>query len=114
MLAMNNFLPILIIILVTGVSVVGDYFIKLSGNGSKYIQYPFFFLGMIIYASTAFGWFYIMKHTKLSTLGVFFGLTNIILLALVGVIFFKEHLNTYDIVGIIFGVISIILLARFG
>lgn len=69
---------------------------------------------MIIYALTAFGWFYVMKHIKLSTLGIFFALTNIILLALVGVVFFKEHLSLYDIVGIILGIISIIILARFG
>ena len=111
---MTNLIPILIIILVTSISVVGDYFIKLSGNGIKYINYPLFFIGMIIYASTAFGWFYIMKYTKLSTLGVFFALTNIVLLALMGVVFFKEHLTIYDMVGIILGIISIIILARFG
>jgi drug/metabolite transporter (DMT)-like permease len=111
---MSNLIPILIVIFLTAVGVVGDYFIKSSGSGQKYISYPHFFIGMIIYALTAFGWFYVMKHIKLSTLGVFFALTNIILLALLGVIFFKEHLTVYEIVGIILGVISIIILARFG
>jgi small multidrug resistance pump len=111
---MGNVIAILIIIFVTGVSVIGDYFIKLSGNGSKYINYSLFLIGMVIYASTAFGWFYIMKHTKLSILGIIFGLSNIIFLALVGLVFFKERLNMYDVVGLILGISSIILLARFG
>jgi multidrug transporter EmrE-like cation transporter len=34
--------------------------------------------------------------------------------AIGGVLFFKEHLNIYEIIGIIAGVSSIILLSRFG
>lgn len=110
---MSNLIPILIVILLAGVGVLGDYFIKLSGDGSKYISYQPFFIGMIIYALTALGWFYVMKHIKLSTLGIFYSVTTVILLALVGVIFFKENLNIYEIVGIALGIISIIILARF-
>ena len=47
--------PILIVIALAGVGVLADYFLKLSGNGEKYISYPYFFAGMIIYALTAFG-----------------------------------------------------------
>jgi len=110
---MTNLIPILIVISLEGVGVLADYFIKLAGNGSKYITYPFFIVGMIIYALTAFGWFYVMKHIKLSTLGIFYSVTTAILLAFVGTIFFKEHLNLYDILGITLGIISIIILARF-
>jgi multidrug transporter EmrE-like cation transporter len=106
--------PISIIIFLAGVGVLGDYFIKLSGNGSKYILYQPFFIGMILYALTAVGWFYVMKHIKLGPLGIFYSVTTVILLALVGTIFFKEHLNIYEIVGIVLGIISIIILARFG
>jgi len=111
---MNNLIPIFIIIFLAGVGVLADYFIKLAGNGPKYINYTTFFIGMIIYALTAFGWFYVMKHIKLSTLGIFYSVTTVILLTLVGTIIFKEHLNIYEIIGIVFGVISIIILARFG
>ncbi len=68
---MNNLIPIIIVIFLAGVGVLADYFIKLAGNGSKYITYPSFFVGMAIYALTAFGWFYAMKHIKLSTSGIF-------------------------------------------
>jgi len=111
---MVNLIPILVIILLAATGVLGDYFIKLSGNGPRYINYPHFFVGMIIYALTAFGWFYAMKHIKLGTLGIFYSVTTVILLAFVGAVFFREHLNTYEIIGVTFGVASIIILARFG
>ena len=107
-------IPIVVVILLAGVGTLGDYFIKLSGTGSKYIMYQPFFIGMIIYALTAFGWFYVMKHIKLGSLGIFYSLTTVILLVIIGAMFFKEQLNTYDIVGVILGIISIILLARVG
>ena len=110
---MNNLIPILIAIILAGIGVLADYFIKVSGSGPKYINYPYFFIGMIVYALTAFGWFYVMKYVKLSTLGIFYSVTTVVLLALVGTILFKEHLSAYETIGIILGIISIIILARF-
>lgn len=109
-----NSLTILITILLAAIGVLGDYFIKLAGNGSKYISYWPFFVGMIIYALTAVGWFYVMKHMKLGELGVFYSVTTVILLAIIGAFFFKEQLNVYDIVGIILGIASLVLLSKFG
>lgn len=109
---MSNLIPILIAISLAGIGVLADYFIKLSGSGVKYINYSYFFIGMVTYALTAFGWFYVMKHVKLSTLGIFYSVTTAILLALVGTILFGEHLNTYEIIGIILGIISIIILVK--
>ena len=109
-----NLIPIIIVIFLAGVGALGDYFIKFSGNGSKYIMYLPFFVGMIIYALTAIGWFYVMKHIKLGSLGIFYSLTTIILLVLIGVVFFKEQLNTYDVVGVVLANVSIIILGRFG
>jgi len=105
----------LIIIGLSLVGVLGDYFIKLSGNSEiKYVDLKLFIIGFVVYASTAIGWFFVMKHIKLSTLGVIYGGTTVVALTIVGVLFFKEHLNIYEIIGIIAGVSSIILLSRFG
>jgi len=105
----------LIVVGLSLIGVLGDYFIKLSGsNEVKYIDIKWFVIGFIVYASTAIGWFFVMKHIKLSTLGVIYGVTTVVALTAVGVFFFKEHLNTYEIIGIIAGVSSIVLLSRFG
>ncbi|MCR4311009.1 MAG: hypothetical protein NUV54_00335 [Candidatus Taylorbacteria bacterium] len=68
---------------------------------------------MLIYTGTAFGWFYVMKHMKLSSLGIVYALTVSILVVLVGVLYFHEKLNTPEIIGMIMAVISLILLSRF-
>ena len=105
----------LIVIGLSLIGVLGDYFIKLSGNSNiKYIDLKLFLIGLIVYSSTAVGWFFVMKHIKLGTLGGIYGVTTVIDLTIIGVTVFKEHLNIYEIVGIIAGVSSIILLSRFG
>lgn len=95
------------------VGVIGDFFIKLSGNGKKFINLRWFIIGLFIYASTAFGWFYVMKNIKLSTLGVFYAISTILFLTAVSIFYFKENVNIYEIIGIGLAIVSIILLGKF-
>ena len=106
-------MQILIVVAITLAGVVGDYFLKLAGSGSHYIELKWFFAGALIYASTSAGWFFIMKYMKLSTLGVVYAVTIVISLAIMGSLFFKESLSAYEIIGIFLGIISILLLGRF-
>jgi len=97
----------------TIVGVVGDSFLKHAGDGEKYIDWTWFTTGFVIYALTAFGWFYIMKEMKLSDLGVAYALSNVILLVLAGVFIFGERLNVYEVAGLVMAIGAILLLARF-
>ena len=106
-------ISVLAIIGLSLIGVLGDYFIKLSGNSIKYIVWWQFLLGLIIYSTTAIGWFFVMKHVKLSSLGVIYSSTTIIALALVGFFLFKETINVYEIIGVTMGIGSIFLLSRF-
>lgn len=105
--------PILITILLSALGVIGDYYIKLSGAGPRYMELRWFILGAIIYGASALGWFYVMKHVKLGSLGVISSLWTILLLILVGYFFFNEKLSTTEVVGIATAIISIVLLSRF-
>ncbi len=105
--------PIFIVIFLSIVGVLGDFFIKLSGNGQKYIDLKFFALGAFIYALTAFGWFYVMKHLKLDVLGVIYSISTLLVLVFVGAIYFKESFDAYEIAGIVLAVASVLLLRRF-
>jgi small multidrug resistance pump len=104
---------IILTVFLSLVGVIGDFFIKLSGGGAKYIDYRYFVIGFVVYAITAFGWFFAMKNVKLATLGVFYAISTIIFLLIVGVFYFKESLNYYEIIGIIMAIVSLILLGRF-
>jgi len=106
-------LSLLIVVALSLVGVVGDFFIKLSGNGVKFMDFKWFIIGLVIYAITAFGWFYVMRNVKLATLGVFYAISTILFLTIVGIFYFKEQPNTYEIIGIITAVISLVLLGRF-
>jgi len=92
---------------------------KLILNDPHYSEFLYnslpirFFIGLLILASTAFGWVYAMKHIKLATLGVVYSVSTVLLLAFVGVIFFQESLNPYEIGGIVLAVASLILLSAF-
>jgi drug/metabolite transporter (DMT)-like permease len=54
-----------------------------------------------------------MKHIKLSSLGVIYSLTTVLLLVAIGVFYFHEKLNIYEIIGIVAAIVSVILLSRF-
>lgn len=110
---MKSYVWILLIILLAFVGVVGDFFIKIAGDGQKYIDWKFFVIGFIIYAATAIGWFFAFKHVKVADLGVFYAVSTALFLAALGVFYFKEQLNSYEIAGIVLGIASILLLSNF-
>jgi drug/metabolite transporter (DMT)-like permease len=95
------------------VGVAGDFFIKLAGAGKKYIELRWFFVGFCIYAATAFGWFFVMKHLKLSTLGVVYAISTVLFITAVGVFYYKESLSAYEMIGIVLGITSLVLMAKF-
>jgi small multidrug resistance pump len=95
------------------VGVLGDYFLKLASAREQPLKTKWFYLGFALYASTAFGWVFVMKHLKLATIGIVYSVSMILLLTTVGVVFFHESLNYYEIAGIILAIASLVLLMRF-
>ena len=94
--------------------VLGDYFLKLASASDAPLRTRWFYIGFVIYASTAFGWVFVMKHLKLATIGVFYSVAMIVLLTLVGTLGFGERLSAVEVAGILMGVGALLLLSRFG
>ena len=109
----NTALAVLVTIVFSVVGVVGDYFLKLASAKDESLKSPAFYIGFILYASTAFGWVFVMKHLKLATVGVVYSISMVLLLTAVGVVAFKESLNGYEIAGLVMAVGSLLLLTRF-
>jgi drug/metabolite transporter (DMT)-like permease len=109
----KNYLPILITIGFSAVGVIGDYLLKLASAREVPLKSGWFYLGFAVYASTAFGWVYVMRHLKLATIGVVYSVSMILLLTGIGVVAFRESLNAYEIAGLVMAVMSLILLMRF-
>ncbi len=93
--------------------VLGDYFLKLASREEHSLRTPWFYVGFALYAATAFGWVFVMKHLKLGTISVLYSVSMVVLLTAVGVVFFKETLNYYEIAGLILAIVALILLVRF-
>ena len=106
-------LAVLVVVAFSGVGVLGDYFLKLASEEPSSLRSPWFALGFIVYASTAFGWVFVMKHLKLSTIGVVYSVSMILLLTAIGVVAFRESLNAYELAGLVMAVSALVLLTRF-
>jgi drug/metabolite transporter (DMT)-like permease len=109
----NKTLAIIVTIVFSLVGVLGDYFLKLASEREQSLRSIWFYVGFALYASTAFGWLFVMKHLKLATIGVVYSIAMILLLTSIGVIFFRESLNGYEIAGLLMAIGSLVLLMRF-
>lgn len=106
-------LAVLITITFSVIGVLGDYFLKLASGREHPLRTGWFYLGFILYASTAFGWVFVMKHLKLATISVLYSVSLVLLLTAIGVVLFRESLNYFEVIGILLAVISLMLLMRF-
>ena len=98
----------------SAVGIVGDYFLKRASGEANPLMTRSFAIGLVLYSSTAFAWVYVMRHLKLATIGVVYSVCMILMLAGMGIFFFGETLNRYEVLGIVLAVAAIALLARFG
>ncbi|NTW46479.1 MAG: transporter [Candidatus Moranbacteria bacterium] len=106
-------ISILVCVALSIVTVGADYLVKRSSLQPGFSGWHSLLLGATIYALTAVGWFFTMRHLKLSTLGVLYAVTCAILLVFLGVTQFHERLVWQEVVGVAFALISLVLLSRF-
>jgi drug/metabolite transporter (DMT)-like permease len=106
-------LAVLVTIGFSVVGVLGDYFLKLASEKENSLKSAWFYIGFVVYASTAFGWVFVMKHLKLATIGVLYSVSMILLLTATGVVAFRETLNYYEMIGLVLAIAALVLLVRF-
>ena len=104
---------VLVTVVFSVVGVVGDYFLKLASASERPLRTGVFYVGFALYASTAFGWVFVMRHLRLATISVLYSVSMVLLLTALGVVLFRESLNYLELVGIVLAVISLTLLMRF-
>jgi multidrug transporter EmrE-like cation transporter len=110
----SRFLAVVVTIAFSCLGVVGDYFLKLASLQEASLRTAAFYIGFVVYASTAFGWLYVMKHLQLATIGAVYSVSMVLLLTIVGVARFGESLSYLDIAGLVMAIGSLVLLGRFG
>src|SRR5215475_5935445 len=90
------------------VGIVGDYFLKLASAREQPLRTGWFYLDFALYASTAFGWVFVMRHLKLASIGVLYSISMVLLLTAVGVVLFRESLNYSELAGIVLALASLV------
>ena len=110
---MNKSLPLVVTIAFSIVGVIGDYFLKLASEQRHPFKSGSFYLGFVVYASTAFGWLYVMRHLKLATIGAVYSVSMILLLTGIGTVVFRQPIGGYEALGLAMAIGSLILLMRF-
>ena len=109
----NKSLAVAVTIAFSCLGVLGDYFLKLASASETPLRTRWFYIGFVVYASTAFGWVFVMRHLKLATISVVYSVSMVLLLTGIGVVLFQESLNAYEIAGLVMAIGSLILLIRF-
>lgn len=109
----TRWLALLVTLAFSALGVLGDYFLKLASESERSLTSGWFAIGFTLYASTAFGWVFVMKHLKLATIGVLYSVSMVLLLTALGVVVFRESLNGYEIAGLVMAIGSLCLLVRF-
>ncbi len=107
------FLPILVTVTLSVLSVLADYWLKRASESAHAFRSPQFALGTLVYAGSAFGWVYVLRHLKLATVGAVYSVVIVILLALLGVTVFRESLSASEFIGLGCAVMALVLLGRF-
>jgi drug/metabolite transporter (DMT)-like permease len=89
---------------------LGDYFLKIASAADSPLRTRAFAVGFVVYASTAFGWLFVMRHLKLATISAVYSVSMILILTGVGAAFFGETPTRTEAVGLGLAVVSLVLL----
>ncbi|HZX12649.1 MAG TPA: SMR family transporter [Candidatus Nanoarchaeia archaeon] len=96
----------LLIFLAVLFEIVADVLFKKWSMESKTFL---FVVGIVLYAIGTVFWAFSLKYEFLSRAIIVFTVVNLVVISLVGVIFFKESLSLVNKVGIFAGLLSVVL-----
>lgn len=96
-----------LIALAVALEVIGDVLFKKWSIDSKNVLLIF---GLFIYFIGTIFWAISLKYEYLSKAISIFTVLNLIIIALVGVLYFKEDLSLINKIGIVLGISSVILI----
>jgi len=108
-----HWLAIISGVFLSAITVLGDVFIKNAADKVGWTGGWHLVLGALIYAATALGWFYVMRYEELTDVGVLYAVSTVVLLFLVSVFYFKEHIAPMEVVGLALAITSLFLMLRF-
>jgi drug/metabolite transporter (DMT)-like permease len=101
----------LLLLAITGLTLIGDFFIKSASERPEGLISPAFFIGLCLYALPAVGWFFLMRAHSLAAIGVLYSASTIVLLAVLGYFVFKEPFGAREIIGLLLAIASVVVMS---
>ena len=105
-------LAVTFVIGLSAVGVLADWFLKLASQAENPLRSPWLAAGAAVYAATALGWVYSLKHLKLASIGGIYCISTVLLLTVLGTVIFREKLSATELAGVGLAIVSLILLGR--
>lgn len=96
-----------LLIIVTAVTLVGDYFIKVASGRPNGLWTPTFAIGLVLYGLPAIGWFYLMRSHALSVIGVLYSAATVLLLTGLSIFVFKEGFGWREALGVMLALLAV-------
>ena len=96
-------------LLAVGLEIAGDVFFKKWTIGNKSLL---LWIGFGIYTFGTLFWALSLKYELLSKAISIFTVLNLVIVSLIGILFFKENISITSKIGIALGIISIALIER--
>lgn len=106
-------MTIFLIVILTLANVAGDFLIKKATLKTGFSGFHLVVAGGLIWAISAFGWFFVLRRMELSNSNGIFAVLTIIFVLAGSYFYFHEKVSFGEIAGFILAIISIYLLARF-
>lgn len=109
---MLMYVTVLLLVVVTAMTVFGDYLIKTATGHSSGIFSAFFIIGALFYGLSAIGWFYLMRHHSLTWIAVSYSAGTLVFLALLDVAVFGQTLRGRDMAAVAMALGSLFLIQQ--
>lgn len=106
---MRTFLILSFIVILT---LLGDYCIKIASGKPEGLLSKYFYFGALLYAIPAVGWFFLMKSHSLAVIGVLYSVSLIVMLALLGVVIFKEAIGLREVAGLTLAILAVVIIGQ--
>ncbi|QBX35583.1 hypothetical protein E4L95_13125 [Paracoccus liaowanqingii] len=95
--------------IVTALTIGGDYLIKSATVHTAGMGSGLFLIAVGLYALSAIGWYFLMRHHPLTWIAVTYSGATLIMLTLLGVVVFGEQMGRRDIAAVAMALGAILL-----
>jgi drug/metabolite transporter (DMT)-like permease len=106
---MHPSIPYFSVFVLIGLTIFGDYYIKISADMQSLFSWQFS-AGLAIYSLGAFGWYFAMRFLPLTSISVLYSSLTVVTMVILGVAVFKEDFGLKQALGMALAVAAVLVI----